>query len=78
MKIAPVALAVLLAGATAAFATSKLDTDGDGMVSLDEVKAVHADFPDEDFAQVDIDGDGLLNDDEMALAYGSGILPAEE
>ena len=39
--------------------------------------AVHPDFPEADFTQVDIDGDGLLNDDEMALAYGSGILPAE-
>ena len=47
------------------------------MVSLDEIRAVHPDFPEADFTQVDIDGDGLLNDDEMALAYGSGILPAE-
>ncbi|MCB1329967.1 MAG: hypothetical protein KDK28_11210 [Maritimibacter sp.] len=77
MKTASVAFALLLAGTGLAAATSALDTDGDGMVSLDEILAVHPDFPEADFTQVDIDGDGLLNDDEMALAYGSGILPAE-
>lgn len=71
------ALAILIAGTTTAFAQDALDADGDGMVSLDEVKTVYPDFADADFTQVDIDGDGLLNGDEVALAVGSGILPAQ-
>lgn len=78
MKSALVTLSAVLAGTTFAFAQGALDTDGDGMVSLDELRAVYAEFSDEDFAQVDIDGDGLLNGDEMALATESGIIPAQE
>ena len=78
MKSARVTLTALLAGTTFAFAQDGLDTDGDGLVSLDELRAVYTEFSDEDFAQVDIDGDGLLNGDEIALATESGMLPAQE
>ena len=78
MKSAHMALAILIAGTTTAFAQDALDADGDGLVSLVEVKALYPDFADADFTQVDIDGDGMLNDDEVALAVGSGILPAQQ
>lgn len=77
MKTTRFALAVLLAGTTSAFAQSALDADGDGLVSLEELRALYADFSDEDFTQLDIDDDGMLNDDEVALGTESGMIPAQ-
>ncbi len=69
------------AGFTAAFAQDAMDgdTNGDGMVSIAELKALYTDMPEETltagFEQVDIDRDGLLNDYEIALAREAGIFP---
>ncbi len=76
MHPARLAAAILLAATTAAFAQDNLDTDGDGMVSLDEVQAVYPDVTAEAFAGVDGNGDGLLDEAELSMAYGMGILPA--
>lgn len=78
MKSARIALALLVAGTTTAFAQTALDADGDGMVTLAELQAVYPDFSAEDFAQVDTDDDEMLNEDEMAVAVESGIIPAQE
>ena len=78
MKTARITLAVLLVGTTAAFAQTELDRDGDNMVSLDELRAVYAEFSEEDFVQLDIDGDGMLNGDEIALGTESGMIPPQE
>lgn len=78
MKSASIALALLVAGTTTAFAQTALDADGDGMVTLAELQAVYPDFSAEDFAQVDTDDDEMLNEDEMAVAVESGIIPAQE
>lgn len=69
-------LALLTFGASAALAQDDLDTDGDGMVSLDEVQAVFPDVTAEAFAGADGNGDGLLDEVELSMAYGMGILPA--
>jgi len=78
MKSARIALALLVAGTTTAFAQTALDADGDGMVTLAELQAVYPDFSAEDFALADTDDDQMLSEDEMAVAIESGIIPAQE
>lgn len=78
MKITQMAFAVVLAGTTAAFAQDVYDADGDGMVSLGELQAVHTDFTEEQFAEADTNGDGMLDADELAAASEAGIIPMME
>ena len=42
-----------------------LDTDGDGLLSIEEVRAVFPDLTDEQFAALDISGDGYLSREEL-------------
>ena len=59
-------------GAGAAYAGGghfkNADSDGDGYVSLDEVKAAHNVRIEQHFADADADGDGLLSKAERAAA----------
>lgn len=45
-----------------------VDTDADGMVSLEEVTAAGWDWSEEQFDEADADGDGALNSEEFAAA----------
>lgn len=69
-------LAALLPAA--AFAQDALDTNADGLVSLDEVQAVYPDVDSVTFMDADTDGDALLNAEELAAAREAGLIPAEE
>lgn len=63
------ALALLGAGtAIAAGHMKNADADGDGFVSLDEMKAAHNARIEEHFSQADTNGDGLLSADERKAA----------
>ncbi|MDA8585238.1 hypothetical protein N9L47_03110 [Rhodobacteraceae bacterium] len=69
-------LATLLGlGATAAIAEVQ-DTDGDGVYSMEEVKATYPDLTEDVFAQLDANGDGALDVEELAVAQSAGILKA--
>lgn len=64
-------VAVTALGATAVYAHEGIkdaDRNGDGMVSLEEVKAAQNAGIEEHFARVDANADGLLSADEMAAA----------
>lgn len=55
-----------------------LDSDGDGMLTLDEVQAVAPDVTTEAFIEMDSNTDGLLDETEVAAAQAAGVLPASE
>ncbi|MCB1350480.1 MAG: EF-hand domain-containing protein [Paracoccaceae bacterium] len=78
-KIAPVAFGLLLAATPALFAQEAgPDTDGDGMVTLEEFTAAYPDLTAEAFDAADTNADGMLDADEIAAAAEAGVLPATE
>ena len=52
--------------------------DGDGMVTLDEVEAVHSDVTAEAFAAMDTNMDGVLDESEVSAAQEAGLLPQSD
>ena len=72
MKKLLATLAVSLFAITAAQAAelADLDKDADGMVSMEEAKAMMPDLSDEKFKAADADGDGKLNAEELAALKG--------
>ena len=64
--------------ANAAFANegiAELDTNGDGLITADELSAVFPDVTAETFAEIDADGNGAMDDEEMAAAVAAGLIP---
>lgn len=61
--------------ATTAVAASEIDTNGDGMMTIDEVQAVFPDVSAEAFAEADANDDGALDDAEMVAGQEQGLLP---
>jgi hypothetical protein len=63
--------------ATTAFADmSSIDTNGDGMATMDEVQAAYPDMTADQFSEIDVNGDGAIDDAEMTGAQDAGLLPA--
>lgn len=56
------------------WAQADLDTNTDGMLSIEELQAANPDITAEQFAALDADGDGALNADEVSAAQASGQL----
>lgn len=56
-------------------AQSSADTNGDGVLTIEEVQVVVPDVDAEGFAQMDANGDGALDQDEVAVAQEAGLLP---
>lgn len=71
MKTRLMIAAVAVLGAGAAYAAGPMknaDTNNDGFVSLDEMKAAHSARIEKHFARADTNGDGLLSEEERAEA----------
>ena len=74
--------------AAAAFATAlpalamgqaaTADTNGDGMLSVEEVLAAYPEVSTDTFMEADTDGDGLLSAEELAAAQEAGLMPAAD
>lgn len=64
---------------TAALAAehAMLDTDGDGLVSYDELVAMYPEFTESDFEALDVDANGGLDEEEIAVAQEAGLIPVE-
>ena len=64
---------------TAALAAehAMLDTDGDGMVSYEELVAMAPEITEDEFAALDTDGSGGLDEEELVVAREAGLLPSE-
>lgn len=56
--------AALLTGAAIAGEMTDYDTDGDGLLSLEEVQTAKPEVTEDAFNSFDEDGDGFLNEDE--------------
>ena len=70
------ALAALLAGPV--LAQAAMDTDADGMYSMEELMAAFPDMTQETFTTADANGDGSLDAEELAQAQADGLIPASE
>ncbi|WP_191090088.1 hypothetical protein [Histidinibacterium aquaticum] len=76
-----VALGALLATIVALPAIAQMeevDTDGDGMASLQELQTVYPNLSEDDFAMLDANSDETLDADEMTLGIEDGVLATED
>ena len=76
-KIAIQAATILALTVTAVSAEGEIDTDGDGLLSYNELLAAHPELTEETFVSIDTNADGAVDADEMKMASESGLLPAE-
>lgn len=61
--------------ASAAFAQSMVeDTDGDGVYSMEEMRAGYPDVSDDVLVQIDVNEDGAIDEEELAAAIAVGLL----
>ena len=71
------AFAVLVGGAGLAMGQAEsVDSDGDGMVSFEELLTVMPALTEEEFQALDTDADGLLSSEEVGAAEEAGLIPA--
>ena len=56
--------------------TVEIDSNGDGLMTIDEVQAVFPDVSPEAFAEVDTNDDGAIDDAEMVAGQEQGLIPA--
>lgn len=70
------AISVLALGLpTLAAAQSSADTNGDGVLTIEEVQAVLPEVDADGFSAMDANGDGALDEAEIAVAQEAGLLP---
>lgn len=72
IKTLPVTLLLL---STPAWATTQVDANADGVLTLDEVQAVFPELDASSFVAMDQNADGMLDADEVAAAQKAGLLP---
>lgn len=70
-----IAIAAILAAAPAFAQIAEIDTDGDGLVSYEEMVAVYPDTTEEAFGQVDTNADGSVDEAELTAALDAGLVP---
>lgn len=74
MRITLISIACAVV-AGVAFAQSMVeDTDGDGVYSMDEMRAGYPDVSDEVLVQIDVNEDGAIDEEELAAAIAVGLL----
>ncbi len=74
LTVTGLALPAVAMSATAA----EVDTNGDGVLTIDEVQAVFPDVTAESFSAMDVNADGALDDDEIVAAQDAGMMPKTE
>ncbi|QIE44318.1 EF-hand domain-containing protein [Pseudohalocynthiibacter aestuariivivens] len=62
--------------AQSAVAATEIDANGDGLMTIEEVRAVYPEMTAEVFSEIDANGDGALDDDEMVAGQENGLIPA--
>ena len=72
-----IAIAIWLGAlAQSAAAMTEIDANGDGLMTIEEVRAVFPEITAETFSAVDVNGDGALDDAEMVAGQEQGLIPA--
>jgi len=67
---------IIVAGLSAiSFAAAQVDTNGDGILTLDEVNAAFPEIKAEEFSAMDVNADGVLDNGEVAAAQDAGLMP---
>ena len=67
--------AVFLGLSLPALAMTEMDSNADGLLTVDEVQAVYPDVTAEGFTAMDVNADGALDSDEVAAAQAAGLMP---
>ncbi len=62
---------------TVLLAQENMDTDGDGLLSYDELLVALPELTEEVFAAMDTNEDGMVDANELAIAREAGLVPAE-
>ena len=65
-----------LASASVALSATAADTNGDGLLTIDEVQAVMPDVTAEAFNAMDTNADGALDVAEVEAAQDAGLMPS--
>lgn len=74
--VCALALTFGLVGFAANAQTTVSDTDGNGVFSMEELKAAYPDLTADQFQQMDVDGSGAIDADELQAARENGVIPA--
>lgn len=69
--VAALAIPALAMGQGAA----ELDTNGDGVLTIDEVQASFPEVTSDAFTAMDLNADGALDANEVAAAQEAGLMP---
>lgn len=77
MKKTLMTLTALMSLSLPLAAMEAVDADGDGLVTLEEMQAVHTDITEEQFTALDVNADGSLDADEYAAGVDGGLIPSE-
>lgn len=67
-------LVALFAAPAFAITLSDIDTDGDSLVSYDELTVNYPDLGEEVFTQIDTSGDGFADEAELTAAVEAGLI----
>lgn len=78
MKSKILALTTLLTFPLAAVAQASADSDGDGLVSVEEFAAAYPDTTPGLFETLDTDESGYLEEVEIAAAQEAGLIPVDD
>ncbi len=77
--LAPVAaLVAALAAAPAAAGGSDIDSDGDGLYSLAELRVFYPTLTADAYRRIDANGDGAVSPSEFRAGQDDGLLPPVE
>lgn len=78
MKTLMLTTVIALGLAAPSWSATEVDTNGDGMLTLDEVQAVFPEITVETFTAMDANADGALDDEEVQAAQNAGVMPKSE
>ncbi|MFK7745412.1 MAG: hypothetical protein AB8B47_10180 [Roseobacter sp.] len=74
-KVSLISMAITVFAAGTLGAATDADTNGDGLLSIDEVQAVMPDITAEAFSTMDLNADGALDAAEIEAAKDAGLMP---
>ncbi len=74
MRVVLMSAILALFGGMAVAQNMPEDTDGDGLYSMDEMKAAFPDVTEEVLVQIDLNEDGSIDAEELAVAQTAGLL----